>query len=148
MLEALTSRVWVLHDHHVTDFPGSFGEWEEQSREREHAATVSAAEQEALRRVKERKTTRRREVEGDESRTAVREAKRQVEKCEKEVATLERRIVELTALLEDPELYTTREGMEESVLTGKELDVARRQLDGAIDRWTGATERAEQLAAI
>ena len=60
MLEALTSRVWILHDQHITDFPGSFTEWEEQSREREHAAAVSASEQEALRRVKERKTTRRR----------------------------------------------------------------------------------------
>jgi ATP-binding cassette subfamily F protein 3 len=147
MLEALTSRVWVLHEHHVTDFPGSFGEWEEQSREREHAAAVAASEQEALRRVRERQTTRRREVKGDESRAVLREARQKVEKCEKEVATLERRVAELTALLEDPELYTTREGMEKSRLAGKELDVARRQLDGAIERWTGATERAEQLSA-
>jgi ATP-binding cassette subfamily F protein 3 len=83
MLEALTSRVWVLHEHHVTDFPGSFGEWEEQSREREHAASVAAAEQEALRRVKERKTTRRREVKGDESRAAVREMRQKVESARK-----------------------------------------------------------------
>src|SRR3979411_418239 len=89
MLEALTSRVWVLHEHHVTDFPGSFGEWEEQSREREHAAAVAASEQEALRRVKERQTTRRREVKGDESRAAVREMRQKVETCEKEVALLE-----------------------------------------------------------
>jgi len=61
---------------------------------------------------------------------------------------LERRVAELTALLEDPELYTNREGMEKSALAGKELDVARRQLDDAIDRWTDATERAEQLSAI
>jgi ATP-binding cassette subfamily F protein 3 len=147
MLEALTSRVWVLHEHHVTDFPGSFGEWEEQSREREHAAAVAASEQEALRRVRERQTTRRREVKGDESRAVLREARQKVEKCEKEVAMLERRVAELTALLEDPELYTTREGMERSRLSGKELDEARRQLDGAIERWTGATERAEQLSA-
>ncbi|MGH7487460.1 MAG: ABC-F family ATP-binding cassette domain-containing protein, partial [bacterium] len=51
LLESLTSRVWVLHEQHVTDYPGSFGEWEEQSREREHAAAVAAAEQESLRRV-------------------------------------------------------------------------------------------------
>jgi ATP-binding cassette subfamily F protein 3 len=147
MLEALTSRVWVLHEHHVTDFPGSFGEWEEQSREREHAAAVAASEQEALRRVRERQTTRRREVKGDESRAVLREARQKVEKCEKEVAMLERRVAELTALLEDPELYTTREGMERSRISGKELDVARRQLDAAIERWTSATERAEQLSA-
>jgi ATP-binding cassette subfamily F protein 3 len=147
MLEALTSRVWVLHDQHVTDFPGSFAEWEEQSREREHAASVAAAEHEALRRVKERKTTRRREVKGDDSRIALRELRQKVEDSEKEVATLESRIKELTAVLEDPELYTTREGTERSLLTGKELDVVRRKLDAAIEKWTAATERAEQLSA-
>ena len=147
MLEALTSRVWVLHDQHVTDFPGSFAEWEEQSREREHAASVAAAEHEALRRVRERKTTRRREVQGDDSRVALRELRRKVEDSEKEVAALESRIAELTALLEDPELYTTREGTERSLLAGKELDVVRRKLDTAIEKWTAATERAEQLSA-
>src|SRR5467141_2359026 len=42
MLEALTSRVWVLHERRITDFSGSFGEWAERSREREHAAAVTA----------------------------------------------------------------------------------------------------------
>jgi ATP-binding cassette subfamily F protein 3 len=147
MLEALTSRVWVLHDQRVTDFPGSFAEWEEQSREREHAAAVATAEREALRRVKERKTTRRREMEGDDTRVALRELRRKVEDAEKEVALLEARVAELTRVLEDPELYTTREGTERSLLAGKELDALRRNLDAAIERWTAATERAEQLAA-
>jgi ATP-binding cassette, subfamily F, member 3 len=146
MLEALTSRVWILHDQHVTDFPGSFAEWEEQSREREHAAAVAAAEQEALRRVKERKTTRRREVQGDDSRTALRELQRKVEDSENEVAVLESRIAELTVLLEDPELYTTREGTERSLHAGKQLDAVRRKLDAAIKNWAAATERAEQLS--
>jgi ATP-binding cassette subfamily F protein 3 len=147
MLEALTSRVWVLHERHITDFSGSFAEWEEQSREREHAAAVAAAEQESLRRVKERKTTRRREMEGVESRTAVRELRRQVEDSEKEVARLEKKIGELTALLEDPELYTTREGTDKSLIAGRELDETRRQLDVAIENWTALTERSEQLSA-
>ncbi len=147
MLEALTSRVWILHDQHVTDFPGSFAEWEEQSREREHAAAVASAEQEALRRVKERKTTRRREVQGDDSRVALRELRRKVEDSEKEVAALEGKVAELTALLEDPELYTTREGTERSLLAGKELDAVRRKLDTAIEAWTAATERAEHVSA-
>ena len=147
MLEALTSRVWILHDQHVTDYPGSFSEWEEQSREREHAADVAAAEQEALRRVRERKTTRRREVQGDDSRVALRELRRKVEDSERDVAALEARIAELMAVLEDPELYTTREGTERSLLAGKELDSVRRKLDKAIEVWTAATERAEQLSA-
>ncbi|HUQ99508.1 MAG TPA: ATP-binding cassette domain-containing protein, partial [Gemmatimonadaceae bacterium] len=147
MLEALTSRVWVLHERHITDFPGSFEEWEEQSREREHAASVAASEQEALRRVKERKTTRRKE-DGDEAvRSASRDARREVEACEKEVSSLEKQVSELTALLEDPALYTTREGTEKSLKAGKQLDAIRRKLDAALEKWTNATERAEKLVS-
>jgi ATP-binding cassette, subfamily F, member 3 len=147
MLEALTSRVWVLHERHVTDYPGSFSEWEEQSREREHAAAVAAAEQESLRRVRERKTTRRRDIKEADTRVALRDVRRRVEDAEKEVALLEKRVVELTKLLEDPELYTTREGTDKSLLAGKELDEARRQLDTAIEKWTAVTEQAEELSA-
>jgi ATP-binding cassette subfamily F protein 3 len=147
MLEALTSRVWILHERHVTDFPGSFTEWEEQSREREHAAAVIAAEQESLRRVKEHKTTKRRETQGAENRTALREMRQRVEESEKEVAALEKKVVELTALLEDPQLYTTREGTDKSLRAGKQLDEARRKLDTAIEKWTKVTEQAEQLSA-
>jgi ATP-binding cassette subfamily F protein 3 len=147
MLEALTSRVWVLHERHITDYPGSFSEWEEQSREREHAATVAAAEQESLRRVRERKTTRRRDIKETDTRAALRDVRRRVEDAEKDVALLEKRVLELTKLLEDPELYTTREGTEKSLLAGKELDEARRRLDIAIEKWTAVTERAEELSA-
>ncbi len=147
MLEALTSRVWVLHERRITDFPGSFAEWEEQSREREHAAAIANAERESLRRVRERKATRRRETQGDEDRTALRESRRQVEDAETVVAALEQKVVELTGILEDPQLYTTREGTEKSLVVGKELDEARRKLDAAIEKWTAATERVEQLSA-
>ena len=146
MLEALTSRVWVLHDRHVTDFPGSFGEWEEQSREREHAASVAAAEQESLRRVKEKQSTRRRETQTSDSRAEIRELRRRVEESEKEVATLEIRIRHLTAMLEDPELYTSRDGTERALVAGRQLDETRRSLDRAIENWTAITERVEKLA--
>jgi hypothetical protein len=86
-------------------------------------------------------------MEGAEGRTAVRELRRQVEDSEKEVARLEKKIVELTALLEDPELYTTREGTDKSLIAGKQLDETRRQLDIAIEEWTALTERSEQLSA-
>lgn len=147
MLEALASRVWVLHDRHITDFPGSFEEWEQQSREREHAASVAAAEQESLRRVKERKSTRRRDLQTTDTRVELRELRRNVDEAEKEVATLEGRIVELTKLLEDPELYTTRDGTEKALVAGKQLDETRRALDIAIEKWTAATERAEHVTA-
>ena len=147
MLEALTSRVWVLHERHVTDFAGSFTEWEERSREREHAAAVAAAERESLRRVKEKKATRRREGQVDENRTALRDLRRRVETAEKEIETLEAKIAQLTAVLEDPELYTTREGATKSSLAGKQLEDAKRKLDIAFAAWTEANEQVEQLTA-
>ena len=147
LLEALTTRVWVLHERHVTDFPGSFEEWEEQSREREHAASVAAAERESLRRVRERKSTRRREVAAVDTQKELRDLRQSVEESEKEVARLETQVVELSSILEDPELYTTREGTEKALAIGKQLDDARRALDLAIERWTSVTERAEQLSA-
>ncbi len=58
LLRALTTRIWVLHDGRITDFAGGFAEWETASAEREHAAAVAAAEEEQLRRVRERKATR------------------------------------------------------------------------------------------
>jgi hypothetical protein len=99
-----------------------------------------------LRRVKEHKTTKRRETQGAENRTALHEMRQRVEDSEKEVAALEKKIVELTALLEDPELYTTREGTDKSLRAGKQLDEARRKLDTAIEKWTKVTEQAEQLS--
>ena len=148
MLQALTTRVWVLHERRITDFAGSFSEWEERSREREHAAAVAAAERESLRRVKERKATRRRESGADETRAALREARRRVETAEREIAVLETRIAGLTRMLEDPELYTTRDGAQKSQEIGKDLEETKRKLDTAFASWTDATERAEQLAAI
>ncbi|HEY9507721.1 MAG TPA: ABC-F family ATP-binding cassette domain-containing protein, partial [Gemmatimonadales bacterium] len=58
LLRALTTRIWVLHGTRITDFDGGFEEWEVTSAEREHAASVAAAEEEALRKVRERKVTR------------------------------------------------------------------------------------------
>ena len=51
-------------------------------------------------------------------------------------------------MLENPELYTTREGAQKSQGVGKELEATKRKLDVAFASWTDATERAEQLSAI
>jgi len=146
LLDALATRVWILHDRHVTDFHGSFAEWEDQSRERKHAAEVALAEQEALRRLREKKTTQRRQDSTDDARANLREIRRQVEEVEREIAALEAAVGELTRLLEDPELYTSREGTEKSLAAGKDLEDRRRELEAAIERWTALTERAEKLA--
>jgi ATP-binding cassette subfamily F protein 3 len=146
LLDALTSRVWILHDRHITDFNGSFAEWEDLSRERTHAADVALAEQEALRRVREKKVTQRRQANVDESRASIRDMRRQIDEAEREIETLEVRVSELTGLLEDPQLYTSREGTEKSLTLGKDLEDVKRKLDAAMEKWTDLTERAEKLA--
>jgi ATP-binding cassette subfamily F protein 3 len=145
LLRALCNRVWVLHDTRVTDFPGSFAEWEVASEEREHAARVAAEEEESLRRLQEKQKTRRRESEQEKarasSRETEREAKRRAEELEASVVQLEARVATLTRELEDPSLYTTPEGTARAVKLGKELDSAKRSLDEAMEAWTAAVER-------
>jgi len=155
LLRALATKVWVLHNRHVTEFAGSFAEWEAASEERAHAASVAAAEEEQLRRVKERQKTQRREATqparpaagvGRDARRLAREAQKAVEAAEGEVARLEAQVQALTQALEDPELYTTPAGVSKSAAMGVELERAKRALDAALERWTAATEQAERAA--
>jgi ATP-binding cassette subfamily F protein 3 len=140
LLRALCTRVWVLHETHVTDFAGSFAEWEVASEEREHAARVAAEEEESLRRVQEKQKTRRKESEQERVRTDAREAKRRAESLEARVESLEGRVAELTRELEDPSLYTSDAGTARAVTLGKDLDRAKRELDRALEEWTAAVE--------
>ncbi|AHG88773.1 ABC transporter related protein [Gemmatirosa kalamazoonensis] len=157
LLRALATQVWVLHDRHVTVFDGSFEEWETASKEREHAAAVHAAEEEALRRVKERermeRTRReaeaqavapndRRGVERDQRRAA-RDAQKRVEQSERRIAELEAKVAALTTALDDPALYGTPDGVRKAADLGKSLDTAKAALDAALEEWTAATEAVE-----
>jgi ATP-binding cassette subfamily F protein 3 len=165
LLRAICTQVWVLHDSHVTVFDGPFDEWETASAEREHAASVHAAEEESLRRVKERERVERARRQADSERSAAadkasaaspnkrdgdrdnrktaRDARRRVEESEKRIAVLEARVVELTTALDDPALYGTPSGVQRAAEMGRAMDVAKRELDGALEEWTSATEAAE-----
>jgi len=145
LLRALTSRVWILHEGRVTDYPGDFGEWEQASRERAHAAAVAAAEEEAARRVHERERTRRREQLARADRDRLRGARRTVADAEAAVARHEARVAELRTSLEDPDLYITADGARRASQLGAELDAARLALDAAYQAWTAASEALEHL---
>ncbi len=151
LLRALTTRVWTLHDRHITDFDGTFAEWEVASRERQHAATVKAAEEEALRRVKEKQKTPRREESGRDkphaARNAMRNAERRVRELESEIQALETRVDDLTKTLEDPELYTAENGVARATQLGVELDQLKRELERTLSEWTAASETLDALAA-
>jgi ATP-binding cassette subfamily F protein 3 len=151
LLRALTNRVWVLHDRHITDFDGGFVEWETVSAERRHAASVRAAEEEALRRVQEKKKTARHEESDRDARGALRSARRTAERrvadLEAEIQSLEQRIDELTRALEDPELYTTPDGVSRASSMGSELERSKRALERALDTWGSASEELDTLTA-
>lgn len=156
LLRALTTRVWVLHDRHITEFAGGFAEWEEVSAERAHAAAVRAAEESSLRRVHERQKVAR-QARGDavagrsadahlsskDTRRQQRAAQRELEQAEARISELEAEVARITAALEDPSLYTRAGGVEEATRLGAELERARIELDAAFARWTAATETVE-----
>ena len=162
----------MLHDRHITEFDGSFAEWEAVSEERAHAAAVRAAEDEELRRVKERQKVQQRsqspqstraaqsengsdaragrdgrEAQSRETRRQQRQAEQALQRAEQDVARLEARVAELTRELDDPELYVKAGGVERATKLGAELDRTRTQLDAALAEWATATEAVERLAA-
>ncbi len=152
MLRALASRVWVLHDCHITTFDGTFAEWEIASEERAHAAAVRAAEEVALRRVGEKKRTARKEQQVSsgktDSRRAIRQARERAVEAEQRVSELDSDVTRLTKTLDDPALYTTPGGVEDAHKLGARLDSLRAALDQAIARWEQETAALEALEAV
>ena len=144
LLRALTTRVWVLHEGRITDFPGGFEEWETASAERAHAAHVAASEEEALRRVHERKQTRRADNGGKRQQTSRRTAEGKIAEAEADVTRGETRVAEIRAQLEDPALYATPDGSMRARSLGEELEKARQELDAAFARWEAATGALEK----
>jgi ATP-binding cassette subfamily F protein 3 len=147
LLRALTTRVWVLHQGRMTDFPGSFDEWEAASAERAHAADVEAAEEEALRRVHERKQTRRSEDAKKRQQSTRRTAERKLAEAESAVTLCEARVAEIRTRLEDPGLYATPEGAAQARTLGNELETSRADLERALAQWEAATAALEKEVA-
>ena len=148
LLRALATRVWILHEQTITAFDGGFSEWETLSEERAHAAAVRAAEEEALRRVRERKRTHagRPETETRARRGDLRRAEQRVAELESRVAVLEAEVAAVGAELEDPSLYTRDGGLKRAQELGRHLEELRTALDKSLREWERETEVAESLA--
>jgi hypothetical protein len=139
--------VWVLHEGRITDFPGSFEEWETVSAERAHAAAVVASEEEALRRVRERKQTRRSADSRSQQLSARRAAERKLAEAESAVTVCEARVGAIRAQLEDPALYATPDGAAQARTLGLELEEARAELERAFVWWEAATAALEKVSS-
>jgi ATP-binding cassette subfamily F protein 3 len=145
LLRSLTTRLWILHDRHITKFAGGFAEWEELAGEREHAAAVQASEEQALRRVHERQ----RVAPGGappprpDPRKDLRKAQRELEAAEAAVEALESQVAQVVKALEDPALYTRPDGAGAARQLGGELEALKGRLEAELERWTRATEAVE-----
>src|SRR5690349_21833512 len=136
LLRALTTRIWILHERRVTEFAGGFAEWEEVSSERAHAAAVSAAEEQALRRVHEHQRVA--PAAKRDPRKDLRRAQREVQEAEAAVAALEADVARIVAALEDPALYTRPDGARAAHELGQQLETRKRELEAGLERWTRA----------
>jgi ATP-binding cassette, subfamily F, member 3 len=145
LLRALTTRIWILHDRHMTEFAGGFVEWEEVSAERAHAAAVRAAEDQALQRVHERQRVA--PSSKADPRKELRRAQRELDEAEAAVADLESQVALVVAALEDPALYTRPDGVATARRLGAQLETLKRSLDSELERWTHATEQVEMLSS-
>jgi len=135
LLRALVTRVWLLHDGRITDYPGTFAEWEAASAERAHAARVAAQEEEALRRMKEQRQMRRTQDVRKQEEAAQRAARRALAEAETRVAHCEAEVARLKETLAEPDLYLTGDGVRRAAAVGKELDAAQKALEAAFENW-------------
>jgi len=140
LLRSLTNRVWVLHDKRILDFNGSFGEWEEVSEARTHAAAVNASEEVSLRRMHEKQKIRRAQNQKEGTRKSRREIQTRIMNAEQVIASLESEIEKISKALSDPGLYLTREGAMQSGKLDAQLERLKKELDKALDVWAEATE--------
>jgi ATP-binding cassette subfamily F protein 3 len=153
LLRGVTQKLWIVHERHVTEFAGGFSEWESVAAQRERAAAIQASEEAALRRVHERQQLdRRRRAELSSGPRSTRDLTRELRRLQRDVddleasiGAMEEEVARLSAALEDPALYTRPDGSRDASTLGAQLDTAKRNLDGALDRWSKATEQMEEL---
>jgi ATP-binding cassette subfamily F protein 3 len=146
LLRGLCTRVWSLEHGRITDYDGSFEEWEAARDERRRAAEAAARQVEADRRAREKKTARPQEAVRRSNQSAARTAQRALEDAEARVHALEHREVELNALLADPALYQTPDGTARAASLGQELERIRAEFTTAFAAWERAALEVERLA--
>jgi ATP-binding cassette subfamily F protein 3 len=147
LLRGLTTRTWALEDGHITDYPGSFGAWEETVLREEERRTRASAQEAEARREKERRAARRDRAQEKEARVERRALKKRVRAEEERVHGLERRAVELREALADEDLYADAEGVQKAVSLKADLATVEHALSEALDAWADAEEALQAEAS-
>ncbi|HSL72333.1 MAG TPA: ABC-F family ATP-binding cassette domain-containing protein, partial [Longimicrobiales bacterium] len=145
LLRNLVTRVWSLRDLHITDYPGTFAEWERWEAERAAEANRNARAEAAANAELTRRSAQRRRESEVEQRARRRALQAAAAEAEAAVHQLESRIAQLKTLLEDPALYASADGARRANTLKAELDDADEALVIALERWTNA---ADALTAV
>ncbi len=143
LLRGMVTRVWHLENGRITEYPGTFAEWEEWQAARVSESVKAAAEEAAQDRQRERAGARKQHERTTEQRAARRSLRVVVEQAETGVHQLEAQLAELRVALEDPALYGTAEGAKRARELKAELDHKEAELVDALHRWEAASEAVD-----
>ncbi|GMV06362.1 MAG: ABC transporter ATP-binding protein [Gemmatimonadota bacterium] len=144
LLRNLVTRVWALEEGRITDYPGTFEEWEAAAEARAVAARQDKLRAKAEQEGAQRRQGRERAAREKEGRKEVRALRRAAEEAEARVQRLEARVSDLKDALADPALYGGEAAGVQKAL-GLKADLARveAELAEAIERWMEAEEALE-----
>ena len=139
LLGNLVTRVWALEDGRISDYRGTFADWEASRAERAEVAARREAEAAATEAERERKASRARIAQQKRDRRELKALRRAAEAAEAEAHRLERRVAELREALADPALYRgDGVGVQKAVTLKTELTRAESDLAAAMERWLEA----------
>ena len=142
LLRELATRVWALEGEKITDFGGTFVEWERQKRDSALAERATAALKQDSKREQDRARAQQNAKTQQLQHASRRTAKRNLDAAERAVQQMERRVADLRSQLDDQDLYDgSAEKAKRAGKLDKELVAAQRALDAAIVSWEEA-ERA------
>ena len=135
-LRELATRVWAFDGTHISDFDGTFVEWETAKAERDSRTARSETTAAEARRTRERERGKKNAASQSDEHADRRTRKRATEDAEKSVARHEARIAEIEGQLADPDLYDgSSKAARKAGQLDQELARARRDLDNAMAAW-------------
>jgi len=144
LLRAVATRVWALEAGAITDYDGTFPEWEEHlaeraaERERERRAAEAAAAARTRDRARKHPSPPRRGPSPHQLREAVSVA-------EQEVLRVEAVLLELENALADGSLYQRPDGLSRAAELTARREQERERLTRALADWERAAEALESM---
>ena len=136
LLRELATRVWAIEGDKITDFGGTFVEWEQMKKDQALKRRADEALAADARREKERERSKANAAAERESQAERKSKKQDAARAEKAVQEAEREVARLKEQLADPSLYGG--GSASAKKAGelqKSLAAAERALDAAMARW-------------